>query len=449
MKKEFPLAVSGRLKTAYYEMTWMNLSATLYDFYEGYREKRLNPGPDSIFLAKSCLDMMQILTSDGETDEAAVPDKIEELKELRKTITERVEQMTYYTDRLAVYEYLLNRAEYGFKTELPETDDEEEARKILRFIFSTEDNAAVNMRIRDMVSQLPVRMTKGHFYDLVRSGLGIYEGTDEASLQGFLYMVLSAAGIRKEKVSVPENEDYEALIDYLAGFDYSILSEADFGEIGTRLGQVTEELSGESEFLLALAETVNYQLALLLLSEEDRKSSESRHQLLPVVREVTEAFARALSENEEPEISEETVSRFTYLEGRLEKLSEAVLRDEGKLDEYLAENASPAEEVRTLGMVKRLIGTSSFASFENPDMTPVTAERILEAGKALTEALDRVISGRDRRFVRAVMAQVLKELPVFFNSHTEVMNYCLQSLKGCRDNAEKRAALDLLWQMFE
>ena len=45
---------------------------------------------------------------------------------------------------------------------------------------------------------------------------------------------------------------------------------------------------------------------------------------------------------------------------------------------------------------------------------------------------------------RAVMAAVLRELPVYFNNHTEVMNYVRNSLDGCRDEQEKRISLELL-----
>ena len=45
---------------------------------------------------------------------------------------------------------------------------------------------------------------------------------------------------------------------------------------------------------------------------------------------------------------------------------------------------------------------------------------------------------------RAVMAAVLRELPVFFNNHTEVMNYVRNALEGCRDEKEKKISVELL-----
>ena len=45
---------------------------------------------------------------------------------------------------------------------------------------------------------------------------------------------------------------------------------------------------------------------------------------------------------------------------------------------------------------------------------------------------------------RAVMAAVLRELPVYFNNHTEVMNYVRNSLASCRDEREKKISIELL-----
>ena len=46
--------------------------------------------------------------------------------------------------------------------------------------------------------------------------------------------------------------------------------------------------------------------------------------------------------------------------------------------------------------------------------------------------------------VREIMAAVLAELPVWFDSRTEVMEYMLQSLQGCRTDGERRFAIRLL-----
>ena len=63
--------------------------------------------------------------------------------------------------------------------------------------------------------------------------------------------------------------------------------------------------------------------------------------------------------------------------------------------------------------------------------------------------LEESLKGRSKTYNRAVMAAVLKELPVFFNSHTEVMNYVLHSLKNCSAEWEKRGAVEMFRRMLE
>ncbi len=449
MKKEFPLAMASRLSTAYYEMTWMNLAANFYDFYEGCQCGAIALDQVGAEATKQFLEVLANVISEKDYSEEEQNAMIDALLELRKVITERVETITYYTDRLSIYEYLMNRAEYSFKDNIEATDDEEEARKLLQFIFNSEDNAVVNMRIRDMVSQLPIRMTKGHFYDLVNGSLGIYEGTDEESFSGYLYMLLSAAGLGKKQGTFTENAAYEEVLTKLSAYDFSILSKEQFEEMDALVADATAKITVEAESFLPLQSLVNFLLAILLVEKEGYKTSESRTQMLPIISEVAEHFTGYLETEDEPSVSEETVSRFIYLEGRLEKIAQQVLRDEGKLDEYLAEEEEPADEIIRLGMAKKLIGTSKFVSFEEADKTIVDSKRIEAARKDMSAAFEEAFAGKDRRYMRAVMAQVLKELPVFFNSHNEVMNYVLQALQGCRDQAEKRASLDMVWQLLD
>ena len=58
--------------------------------------------------------------------------------------------------------------------------------------------------------------------------------------------------------------------------------------------------------------------------------------------------------------------------------------------------------------------------------------------------LKEVLEEGSRLRNRAVMAAVLKELPVYFNNHTEVMNYVRNSLASCRDEKEKKISIELL-----
>ena len=78
-----------------------------------------------------------------------------------------------YTDAFELYEYILNRKEYGFEENVDEElekmfeefDAEQFSAEVFNFIFADKDKVAVNAKIQQIVGQLPLRMTKARFYD--------------------------------------------------------------------------------------------------------------------------------------------------------------------------------------------------------------------------------------------------------------------------------------------
>ena len=93
--------------------------------------------------------------------------------------------------------------------------------------------------------------------------------------------------------------------------------------------------------------------------------------------------------------------------------------------------------------VQRLNSSSAYASLTEPEIKEQSGyfKKIKDAFMTdLAEALENGSRLRNR----AVMAATLRELPVFFNNHTEVMNYVRNALDSCRDEKEKKISLDLL-----
>ena len=90
----------------------------------------------------------------------------QEMEELRSRITEKMNLFTAYTDRLIVFEYVLNRMEYQYLSEKERKDklngikQEEFLQKLQRYLFSDKDTSVMQEKIRLVAGQLPVRMTR-------------------------------------------------------------------------------------------------------------------------------------------------------------------------------------------------------------------------------------------------------------------------------------------------
>ena len=98
--------------------------------------------------------------------------------------------------------------------------------------------------------------------------------------------------------------------------------------------------------------------------------------------------------------------------------------------------------------VQRLNSSSAYASLEEDQ--PVEEAGYLQKVKdAFLIDIKNALENGSRVQNRAVMAAVLRELPVFFNNHTEVMNYVRNALEGCRDEKEKKISVDLLRSYYQ
>lgn len=130
----------------------------------------------------------------------------QEMEELRSRITEKMNLFTAYTDRLIVFEYVLNRMEYQYLSEKERKDklngikQEEFLQKLQRYLFSDKDTSVMQEKIRLVAGQLPVRMTREKFYDCIREAFTLYKGSVRPR-----WMVLYMCWKRRELCISPQN----------------------------------------------------------------------------------------------------------------------------------------------------------------------------------------------------------------------------------------------------
>ena len=440
----------GPLKKSYDSLAWMNLTAHLYNLTESVHDGKY--GMNSIGLQEELNGIYgQLLTcirDYGNSGEKVREDVIGRISGLREKVVERSEQVQVLCDSLQIYEYLLNRVEYSLREYDKPFDDEEEARELLRTIFASQDPTEVNLRIQLMVSQLPVRITKTRFFDLIKASFSIYENSDEDALEGFLYRIVSAAAMQKR----PEEKvfsDYISLIDKLEQLDTENMDKDTVKGWQDCIANSAEDLALDADYLLAIQECINSFYTVVLM-DIDSADTETKALMLPAIGAISEYGFAALSGQEEPLHEGALGPAFAYMEGRLEPLSERVLKDEAKIDAYCENDREFAEteEGKNILVVKKLMSTSSFAKLSEQKIVMVTKDKLNEVTAEALSVLENGMKDRKRAYNRCVMASVLKELPVFFNSHTEVMNYVLQSLHNCSNEGEKRGAVAMLWDLL-
>lgn len=445
--KKLP-AIAGALSDEYMELALMNFTMEFYNIYEQFYDGELQ----FIENGRAVLDAIVTTAANIYTGEISDSEAVELLEKTRKEVMERMEVLTAYTDWFQIHEYLMNRAELKFEENLPEIDNDEEARKILQFIFEPEDNMEVNLRIKEMISQLPVRMTSSRFFDLLKDSITVYKGAERESLNGFIYMVLSAAGMYK-----PENSEYfkdlESFKEPFEKVDYKEIDRETYNSLEVKMAEVSDQLSMRSEFCMMCQKLINNLYTYYIVKQYADGESGIKEQVEELVEAICVGFDNETDNNgsfEELDL-DKADNTFIALEGKPEKLITKISMSEGRLESAKDELDEINPEIYLdFEKASKLMSSSDFAKIDDGCDTTECSQEIIEltAAKLLSD-LQAEFEGKDRQVRRAMMASVLKELPVFFVSHTEVMNYVRYTLEHCKDIAEKTASIRMFWQVYE
>ena len=379
--------MNNQLEKCYFELAFTELAMDYYSLCE--RDKELQEKKSEAVKSNADNDSFRSRLEELIGKCFKSYDGLEETgkkaEDLRDELKTEVETLVRRIDRLELEHYIDIRKENPDE-KFDYSDDDEAAKAVLRSIFGVNDNALINERIKMAVYELPVRMTKVRFFDIVKNALKLYIGLGKDVLSRMIYMLESASG--------------------LAG-------DAEFGDAD--LSKIdSEALQEKYDYLNDLAGICNYICVIGRCSDEVR--AEEREKVESLLK-----LIKASSSLDEGSDAGEAEKILTELEGRLEAVK--------------------------LESMRRLMSTSVYAELEmaeigNADETDVESEF-----KKLSEKLDIAFKNGNRALNRARQAAVLSTLPVFFNSRTEVMDYVRESLSACSNIHEKNTAVSKILKM--
>ncbi len=429
----------NRMASAYGMLSYYNMNMELSMLLESKTEGRVKPGRTVKELEEKLYEIMRKTLLAPFAPEV-YDESIRELAELREKVISRMDILTAYTDLFILYEYVMNRLEalYEEMEEPGAMDNDAVAKEILTWIFSEEEPALVNEHIKEMVSCLPVRMTKGKFLELVENAFSIYEESDSQSVEMFDYMLRSAAGLYTPKGMAKSYTKLDKVKKLFESKSFADLTKEEYAERKEALAEGTEYIRNTTECLGAVQAIANALLTVLLTKQYFTLSAE-RESARP--REITAKLLESTTID--------TESLFAGIETEMETISEEIMGLEAALL-YVKENMERQIEELMLSVVykrlltvQRLNSSSAYASLEEEE-AEAKENCLKQVKEAFLTDIREALENGSRLRNRAVMAAVLKELPVFFNNHTEVMNYVRNALDGCRDEKEKKISLELL-----
>lgn len=436
-EKNLPCYLRG-LAGVYYRMANYNLAMQYTAFAEAVKEGDIELSEKAKVYADFVKEQLgNILDGKNESKEALTA-----INSIRHEIIKAMQALTAYTDRLYLHEYVLRRLAPGMEGTVEEVDSYAVLEEMSSFLFCDEEQEGLLARVALAVSELPVRMTKAKFMEWVRSTASVYKDADAESLDRVFYMLYSASGLYEPEGMELFAECKEAL-DYFSALDYRNLTEEQYFAAKEKLEEITGVMNSVSEAYFSLMELINSLMTVLLTADyvmpEDMKATKG----------CKDVFRLVLSEKEFTDV--ELVEAFETFEGAPEELEEFLFTEEGffeelPMDEKLVDAMMQRVLYTRVSYAKRLHTTSIFVELESAVKDEEGFDSMLDK---FCEALSGVLESGQRALNRAIMAQVIHNLPLPFTKKSDIQKYILAALENCHDMSEKTAAVRSIREFAE
>lgn len=435
-ERNIPCYLKG-LAGGYYRQALYNLSMQYVAFSEAVKDGDIKLSEKTEKYAEYIRKLLQNLCN-GDKEREEVPLK---LGEIRKEITDAMQVLTAYTDRLYLHEYVLRRLAPGMDDTVEQVDAYQALEEMSGYLFCDEEQEGMLARVAQVVSELPIRMTKAKFMEWVRSTATVYKDSDGESLDRFFYMVRCASGLYE-----PEGMDmfpeFASTLEFFCSLDYRTITKEQFEEAKKKMEEVTLTMNYVSEAYFSLTELVNSLMVVYFtadyVSAEDMKATEGCMQV----------FRLMLSDK----VSEEELAEaFFSFEGVPEELEEALLTEEAyfeqiEWDDKLIDAMMQRALFTRVTYAKRLHTTSIFAELQEASKDGLVFETELDK---FCEELSKLLEEGQRALNRGIMAQVIFNLPLPFTKKSDIQQYILAALENCHDMSEKTASIRAIRELAE
>ncbi len=373
---------------------------------------------------------------------AASEESVLAVQTMQKEITAAMQVLTAYTDQLYLHEYVLRRLAPGMEGTVEEVDSNAALEEISRFLFHDEEQEGLLARVALTVAELPVRMTKAKFLEWIRSTASVYQDADAETLDRVFYMLYSVSGLY-EPAGMEGFSQYREALDFFNRLDYRNISEEQYFAAMNRLEEVTKQMNAVSEVYLSLMELANSLMTVLLTGAYVMPAD------VEAVKKCAVVFGLLMEERDFAD--EELLEAFESFEGAPEELEELLFTEERyfeelPVDEKLLEAMLQKTLYNRVLVAKRLHSSSLFTDLEH--VVEETEEYAAALEKFCTAITERLENGQ-RVLNRAVMAQVIHNLPLPFTKKSDIQKYILAALENCHDMSEKTAAMQAIRELAE
>lgn len=439
------------LMNYYYESGLIRLAMNYFTFYEVVKDK----GNPQIKNVKKLTKLIHSILKEGylsEFDGKKSESLISKLDGCRTEITNKMQILTTYTDMLQVYEYVLNRLEYKYTKTVPKVENEKAVQEIIGFIFETKDNIVIHNRIQEVIGQLPIRFAKTKYFELLSNSLSVYKGSDKESVENYIYILKTSGMLYKPDGMVESFSNLSRLIEELKTADYKNLDHKTYVSLCKKLKKSADFINDMADVYVELEEIVNHLYVVLLtlpyVSDTDGIIEDSCKYILSKLNQ-------NFLENSFDEDSL-LIEKLQNLEGKQEEIGisidkyESVLYDIKEKYGTFIDDIMQKKVFQSLYLCEKLLSTSLFIDIYKKSNNEVADEEfIINVTQELILEWKELFKENTPLVNRAIMANTIQRMPVFFKNANEVAEYIMNSLTNCNDIPEKAMSINMIQQLME
>ena len=382
------------------------------------------------------------LVKDTFTDSPDISKLEEEALGLREEIKNSATELFAYQDLLSLHEYVLNRIKPVDAPAPKPINDDAKAREILTAIFRSNTNAAINENINSAVAQLPLRMTKARFRDIIGNELKIYADESRTAFDRNMFILKMSAGLSEwPKQHI---EEFDCCMRDIDSIDPKSLEMSAKAAIEKRFADCVEKLEDYKSALELAIHTVNHLIVYIKNFEDAPEEGRAFVLNLKYLADEAEGY---FVNGVKQELSGNGRELFETTVGVVDAESERLAVNTGKAEKHVEKNIMEyGERVERFLMCNMLISNSHYADL---DITEDAMEEKIDISGVEAEVekfydlFAEAASKDSRMMVRARMSAVFMNIPVFFSSRNEVMNYVCDAISGCSDPYEKEVSVEL------
>jgi hypothetical protein len=430
-----------------YQYSLLRLTMDYYILYEIISEGEnsyINQTKDMVGFINGIIG--KVFSKEYKIESSAVVMK--ELDAVRNEIIKKMQILTSYTDKLQIYEYVLNRKEFIFKEELLDINEDVFVRKLIHYIFDSKDNVVINENIKEVVGQLPIRMTKTKYFDLIKESLSVYIGSDKSSVESYIYMLKTSGMLHHPDGEREHFLGFSQLLQELEETNFNGITKEKHRNLFDRIQVAAEEITDITDLFVRLQEIVN-NLYTFVLSES--YIMEPEKEVTVTCKEIIIEINQLFGEEQYKKMPESLEEKLYVLEGQQEKVySDSILfsslLNEIQINHYkLVESLMLGKIFERLYLIEKLLSPSIFIDLgekQNQEQADETYINQIIGGLILE--LTALFKNNQQCVNRAVMANTISKMPIFFDSSENVVQYIKNSMELCHDQAEKYACIHIL-----